>query len=234
MFGRFVVISMLMITFSLMVSVGYSKTADVELKHTTRVSPGDSKPESPEIKKTTVNHKNNLNFETNNKIPIIISAIALMCSFLALYFSKKRITLMSEKNQADLTNTFWTGPLLIPLCIEPLKDFIITNEKSLKDLSENSDGMVDSHKNYINKFRKEINDISIRMTLISSLDQEAYSKIKNSSEELDDMVTRYCAYHSTTEELRIKFNKISFDDILISLYGFLQTTVQSIASIKYH
>jgi len=100
--------------------------------------------------------------------------------------------LFKEKKNTEnsINDTFWYREVIIPYCLEPLKDFIISQSDTFSLLSSESE--IDEYEKYLHAFKKEQGVVINKMTVTRAVNQDIYPFVQAQLEVLEDEIAQYC------------------------------------------
>lgn len=121
-----------------------------------------------------------------------------LISWFSFLFILMRIGVMiidSYKEKKAIENSindiYWYREVIIPYCLEPLKEFIISQSSDFSLLSSNLNK--GDCREYFEKFKKEQGIVINKMLVTKAVDQDIYSTVQNQLEKLEDDIATYFA-----------------------------------------
>lgn len=150
-------------------------------------------------------------------------------------FGISRIDLRKER-RLSVEDEFWFRTVIVPLCVDPLIEFIEWSTKEFRDL-ETGDGEEKpaAYRKALEQFQKRKEATLARFLMLQSLDGEIYPGVADRLDRIDDTVTEHCALNSLGEVAMDKAY-IQFGSVeqavyieLSSIFDLLKSTHKSIS-----
>lgn len=135
-------------------------------------------------------------------------------------FIVKRIDRIIDRLYS-IKQDYWTKTFLVPVCLEPLRDFVLKNSDAISELSiASSNSNTSMKKISYSKFEKEFKDTKNKLicyfTIINTFDSSVYQKITDKIDELEDIITKHCFANSTDIDNNNEYYPFRLSDIAIN------------------
>ena len=127
-----------------------------------------------------------------------LAIVTLITNFLG--FIVKRIDRVVDRIYL-IKQEYWTKTILVPVCLEPLRDFVITSSKELSDLEKTkADCLVPlkrmAYENFMDKFKLDKDSLLNGFMVIHTFSPSIYKTIADLIDELEDDVIAHCYANS--------------------------------------
>ena len=137
-------------------------------------------------------------------VGLIIALLTFVWKLIEFLLNKRERV---RDTRSRVKSEYWFKNIMMPICIEPLIDFIIKHVNKIHSLETTYfesplEEKKESYNSYLNVFKDERNEILSRYMLMGSLSSELYENVSSKLDSLDDVVTQHCYLKSTGNEQR--------------------------------
>ena len=139
--------------------------------------------------------------KTNPLLLYCTSAIAVINLFWTFYIYNVQRENRGIDRLNQIRGDFVSKSIILPVCIEPLKEFILEQSEKLKKLHSGETpighGLAEKKYNeYLREFKQNKEILINKFLVIGSFCHKTYIEISNILDEIDDYVTEHCYLQS--------------------------------------
>lgn len=135
----------------------------------------------------------------------------------------------------NVKHEYWTKSFLVPVCIEPLRDFALKNTDAIKKLERECDGAAQSFRKIKynecqDNARNGKNELINRYLILNALNNTVYLEIANKLDDIEDAITMHC-YCNSNDDATIDVSAPKHaDNVIRDVYSHVSEILKIISN----
>ena len=136
-------------------------------------------------------------------LTVLVSFVTLAWKVMEFIIARKD---RNKDRNLSIEDEFWFRQVLLPICIQPLQKFALTQAEEINALESKSkkQGLKDKngpYRDFLKLFKHEKNTLLSQFMVLGPISQELYRSVTETLDDLEDYVTEYCAFNSLGKDV---------------------------------